>query len=232
MLSPILEKLTAPSDAAQSTQTQTRSGLPLDLVTINTDEQPELAMEYNVSKKNKNLPLKSLFPPFFFLFSFVFWWGWLINQPSFEHQHQLINCGYKWAWVLTNHYIVRSLLYIYIRIHISVSRFLDMSGTMAYIYISGTVYCYIAILLSWTERPSLVTQVRSLPTVLAFKDGKVVNQFVGALPEPHVKKCVFVFFVLRPLFFILYFWSIRATTFISYHILPTLLPNRPPIVLY
>ena len=53
MLSPILEELTAPSDAAQSTQTQTGSGLPLDLVTINTDEQPELAMEYNVSKKIK-----------------------------------------------------------------------------------------------------------------------------------------------------------------------------------
>ena len=72
MLSPILEKLTAPSDAAQSTQTQTGSGLPLDLVTINTDEQPELAMEYNVSKKETTL--KFSFPPSFF-FSFVFWLG-------------------------------------------------------------------------------------------------------------------------------------------------------------
>jgi len=30
-------------------------------------------------------------------------------------------------------------------------------------------------------------QVRALPTVLAFKDGKVVDQFVGAVPEGHLK---------------------------------------------
>ncbi|KAJ9110210.1 hypothetical protein QFC20_003062 [Naganishia adeliensis] len=33
-------------------------------------------------------------------------------------------------------------------------------------------------------------QIRAMPTVIAFKDGKVVNQFMGALPEPHVKKFV------------------------------------------
>ena len=84
----------------------------------------------------------------------------------------------------------------------------------------------------------MVTQVRSLPTVLAFKDGKVVNQFVGALPEPHVKKCVpvptffsFFFFVLRSLFFILSFFGSTIipiiTTFMSYHTLPTFLPFPP-----
>ncbi|GHJ85508.1 hypothetical protein NliqN6_1910 [Naganishia liquefaciens] len=33
-------------------------------------------------------------------------------------------------------------------------------------------------------------QIRAMPTVIAFKDGKQVNQFMGALPEPHVKKFV------------------------------------------
>ena len=144
------------------------------------------------------------FPPFFFLFFFRFLVG-LINQSTFFRTSASVNCGYKWAWVLTNHYIVRSLLYIYTHTYfgISISRYVGYNGIYIYIYRAR----YIAILLSWTERPSLVTQVRSLPTVLAFKDGKVVNQFVGALPEPHVKKCVpvptfFRFFVFS--FFVLY----------------------------
>ncbi|CCM04404.1 uncharacterized protein FIBRA_06581 [Fibroporia radiculosa] len=29
--------------------------------------------------------------------------------------------------------------------------------------------------------------VSSLPTVMAFKDGKPVNRFIGALPEPQVR---------------------------------------------
>ena len=44
MLSPILEKLTDESNPP----TLTGSGLPIDLVTINTDEQSELAQMYNV----------------------------------------------------------------------------------------------------------------------------------------------------------------------------------------
>lgn len=45
MLSPLLEKLTV----AKNTQTvKTGSGRALDLVTINTDEQGELAMQYQV----------------------------------------------------------------------------------------------------------------------------------------------------------------------------------------
>ncbi|KAH9950271.1 thioredoxin-like protein, partial [Amylocystis lapponica] len=31
-------------------------------------------------------------------------------------------------------------------------------------------------------------KVRSLPTVIAFRDGHPVNQFVGAIPEPHVHR--------------------------------------------
>ncbi|CAL1705292.1 unnamed protein product [Somion occarium] len=30
-------------------------------------------------------------------------------------------------------------------------------------------------------------QIRSLPTVIAFKDGKPVSQFMGAMPEPSVR---------------------------------------------
>lgn len=44
MLSPILEKLT--SDAS----VKSGSGLPLDLVTIDTDSQVELARKYQVRK--------------------------------------------------------------------------------------------------------------------------------------------------------------------------------------
>ncbi|KAK7693826.1 hypothetical protein QCA50_003398 [Cerrena zonata] len=30
-------------------------------------------------------------------------------------------------------------------------------------------------------------QIRSLPTVIAFRDGKPVSQFMGAMPEPNVR---------------------------------------------
>lgn len=33
-------------------------------------------------------------------------------------------------------------------------------------------------------------QIRSLPTVIAFKDGKPVSQFMGAIPEPHVRRFI------------------------------------------
>jgi thioredoxin 1 len=42
MLSPVLEKLTSGDDATSG------SGLPLDLVTVDTDAQTELAMEYKI----------------------------------------------------------------------------------------------------------------------------------------------------------------------------------------
>ncbi|KAI0290546.1 thioredoxin-like protein [Multifurca ochricompacta] len=40
------------------------------------------------------------------------------------------------------------------------------------------------------EQSSLAQQyaIRALPTVAAFRDGKMVNQFVGALPESGVRK--------------------------------------------
>lgn len=35
---------------------------------------------------------------------------------------------------------------------------------------------------------SLFTQIRSLPTVVAFKDGKPINQFIGAMNEAGVRQ--------------------------------------------
>ena len=34
--------------------------------------------------------------------------------------------------------------------------------------------------------PNFTPKVRALPTVIAFRDGEQVGQFVGALPEPKV----------------------------------------------
>ncbi|EJD05688.1 thioredoxin-like protein [Fomitiporia mediterranea MF3/22] len=48
MLSPILMKLTAPGPEGDHT-VKTASGRPLDLVTVNADEQMALTMEYEIS---------------------------------------------------------------------------------------------------------------------------------------------------------------------------------------
>ena len=42
------------------------------------------------------------------------------------------------------------------------------------------------------ENPKVPTQydVRSIPTLLMFKDGKVVGQIVGAVPKPKVEELV------------------------------------------
>ena len=93
MLSPILEKLS--TDAS----VKSGSGLPLDLVTVDTDSEIELAQKYQVNR---------------------------INLLSTAHD---------------------------------------------------------------SDRPCLF-QIRSLPTVIAFKNGEPVSQFMGALPEPHVRRFI------------------------------------------
>lgn len=94
MISPILEKLTG------DTNIKTGSGRSLDLVTVDTDKELELAHKYQVS--------------------------------------HCIGC------------LVHALFMPHGIIH--------------------------------------VLQIRSLPTVMAFKDGKPVHQFIGALSEGDIKK--------------------------------------------
>jgi thioredoxin 1 len=93
MLSPVLEKLTSGDDATSG------SGLPLDLVTVDTDAQTELAMEYKVS---------------------------LASCDIYTANIQLIP----------------------------------------------------------------LEQIRSLPTVIAFQNGKPVSQFMGAMPEGSVRNFI------------------------------------------
>jgi thioredoxin 1 len=38
------------------------------------------------------------------------------------------------------------------------------------------------------QRTSARFNVRSIPTILFFKDGKLVDQVVGALPKPHLER--------------------------------------------
>jgi thioredoxin 1 len=38
------------------------------------------------------------------------------------------------------------------------------------------------------QRTSTRFNVRSIPTILFFKDGKMVDQIVGALPKPHLER--------------------------------------------
>ena len=71
MLSPILMKLAAPEANEKS-----GSGAGVDLVTVDTDEQGDLAMQYEVSHRSKHAPLALNLP----------------ERPLLTHVNRFLHC--------------------------------------------------------------------------------------------------------------------------------------------